>query len=754
MVTARLELNTQRALPSSGQGPMKVIYDFRNVDWHDLRKDLMKAPLLQAIQGTQDVECALAVWETIVTETLRRHIPIRQIQEKRNRKPWMTSELYRLTKTKFRLFKKARSSRLPADWSKYTRFRNHCTSQVRSAKALYVQRKHEEISSAADGSHHWWTLAKKLAKISTPRATIPDLHTNETVATNDDDKANLLANFFAQQCTATTTNEDLPGAPLPLPPNQAVYDFPSISELTVLRTLQHLPGNKSTAHPLLTNLVLKECAPFLTPSVSYIFNLSVTTGVFPAVWKQATVIPLFKNRGKAEDPSNYRPVSLLPALGKALDKIQSQRLLKHLVEQQLISPHQFGFIPGKSTTMQLLHLTEKWFRALEQGKNVTAVFLDFQKAFDKVWHHGLLHQLTALGISPRSLTWLTSYLSDRSITVRVGSTCSERKTISSGVPQGSHLGPVLFIIFINSLTHAVCIPTDIYADDTTLHHEHSPRAPDCPSYQELQEAINCTEDWAESWHGKFGHAKTRILSTSQDQLLQALTPTINGQPIKIADSHRHLGVILSSNLKWSSHACNVLQTAAKRAGLLRVMSNDLPLPVATRLYIYYVRPTMEYASAVWHGSLREDNAMSMERIQASVARRLLRADWFTPKEKLIEQLGWPALRWRREISSLTLFHKLLHSRPEPLREWLFPFAQTTSSRHRRKPLQLLLPQARTNRYRESFFYRSALLWNSLPHDIQAHTNSTTFRTAIEQHWTAYRYTTTQNIPVPLSSALT
>ena len=162
--------------------------------------------------------------------------------------------------------------------------------------------------------------------------------------------------------------------------------------------------------------------------------------------------------------------------------------------------------------------------------------------------HGLLHQLTALGISPRSLTWLTSYLSDRSITVRVGSTCSEHKAFSAGVPQGSHQGPVLFIIFINSLTHTVCIPTDIYADDTTLRHEHSPRAPACPSYQELQEAINCTEDWAESWHGKFRHAKTRIMSTSQDKLLQALTPTIDGQPIRIADNHRPSGVILSSNL--------------------------------------------------------------------------------------------------------------------------------------------------------------------------------------------------------------
>ena len=105
------------------------------------------------------------------------------------------------------------------------------------------------------------------------------------------------------------------------------------------------------------------------------------------------MVPLFKNRGKAEDPTNYRPVSLLPALGKALDKIQTTRLLQYLVEQKLISPHQFGFMSEKSTTIQLLYLTDHWFRALERGKKVTAVFPDFGKAFDRIWHPGLLHQL-------------------------------------------------------------------------------------------------------------------------------------------------------------------------------------------------------------------------------------------------------------------------------------------------------------------------------------------------------------------------
>ena len=301
------------------------------------------------------------------------------------------------------------------------------------------------------------------------------------------------------------------------------------------------------------------------------------------------------------------------------------------------------------------------------------------------------------------------------------------------------------------LPSTVSIPTEIYADDTTLHHEHS-KLPSCSTYPALQEAIDCTEEWAESWHGKFGHAKTRILSTNKDIMLEALTPTMEGQAVTVTDNHRHLGVVLSEDLKWSKHAQCILAAASKRAGLLRLMARDLPLPVASILYVYYVRPVLEYASPVWHRSLREEDAMSLERIQASVARSLLQADWFTPKEELFRQLGWPALRWRREITSLTMFHKLPHSRPEPVSECLFQYASATSARSRRKPFQLLLPHTRTTHYRESFFYRSALLWNSLPHDIQSLKNSKSFRDALENHYQSYKFTTTENFHIPLSSA--
>ena len=281
-------------------------------------------------------------------------------------KVWMTSKLHRLSKTKLRLFKKARASQSPQDWTTYCQYRNFCTSEFRAAKSAYLHRKHEEIASATDGSHRWWTLAKQLAKISTPHLAIPDLRAGEDVATTDFEKATLLAKYFASQCTSTAPPEHLKGAPFPLPEKQPIFDFLPIPELTVLRTLQHLPISKATAHPLITNRVLRECAPIICPSITHLFNLSITTGVFPDAWKRATVTPIFKNRGTAGDPSNYRPVSLLPAMGKVLDRIQSYCLLQHLVQHNLISPHQFGFIPGKSTTMQLVYLIHRWLQALER----------------------------------------------------------------------------------------------------------------------------------------------------------------------------------------------------------------------------------------------------------------------------------------------------------------------------------------------------------------------------------------------------
>ena len=171
------------------------------------------------------------------------------------------------------------------------------------------------------------------------------------------------------------------------------------------------------------------------------------------------------------------------------------------------------------------------------------------------------------------------------------------------------------------------------------------------------------------------------------------------------------------------------------------MSRDLRPDTIKHLYTYFLRPKLEYACPVWHGTLLERDAAALERVQGAVARSILRAPFHTPKSTMFEQLSWPSLRWRREIFCITLFHRILLTRPPPLDACLFPFASMTTTRSLRKPKQLILPRARTSKYVHSFFFRSALIWNTLPAHIQNITSHHKFKLNIEAHWSAHKHST-------------
>ena len=192
----------------------------------------------------------------------------------------------------------------------------------------------------------------------------------------------------------------------------------------------------------------------------------------------------------------------------------------------------------------------------------------------------------------------------------------------------------------------------------------------------------------------------------------------------------------------------ITRTTNRRAGLLRHMSRQIPTDTLAQLYLSYVRPTMEYASQVWHGSITTDQALSQERIQAGVARCLLRADWMTPKHQMLEQVGWSALCRRRAVASIILFHQLKIQPPSRLEEHVPPTSSSQTGRSLRKSEQLLLPKLRTKRLSNSFFYHASLLWNSLPANIQNLQKSEDFKSALEQHWAALKFRPSADIPLP------
>ena len=250
------------------------------------------------------------------------------------------------------------------------------------------------------------------------------------------------------------------------------------------------------------------------------------------------------------------------------------------MKNKLLTDHQFGFLPGRSTTQQLVYVVEKWLQTQDKGSASVWVFLDFQKTFDKVWHKGLLLKLGCCSVSPDALSWFESYLLDRAITVRVEGIYSKSHSISTGVRQGSHLGPILFAVFINDLTSAVQkSQTELYADDALIHKDISkdiiPQG-----MHSLQTSVSAASAWAQSWRGRFSPAKTVVLPLDNlaTNACQQFPLSIDEENIDIVDTHKHLGVIPSTDLKWKAHLESILAKARKRAGLLRHVHVSHQLP--------------------------------------------------------------------------------------------------------------------------------------------------------------------------------
>ena len=239
-------------------------------------------------------------------------------------------------------------------------------------------------------------------------------------------------------------------------------------------------------------------------------------------------------------------------------------------------------------------------REHSNSKTAMSMFMDFMKAFDKVWHQGLIYKLAQMDVGRSALNWLRNYLSNRSISVHVGSLSSAKHSVTAGVPQGSHLGPVLFLCFINDLLDKTGHGTDIYADNTII--QHTLHAPDIDDdLLSLQTSLTAAEKWASSWHGRFGHLKTALMPIGQlaETSVRASPPEVEGQPIILVKQYKHLGVVSSNQLDWSAHMMHILSMGKRKAGFLQFMARELPADLICRLYVSCVRPVLEYVSAVY-----------------------------------------------------------------------------------------------------------------------------------------------------------
>ena len=566
-------------------------------------------------------------------------IPSKLITVRPKDLPWMNNSIRKLMRKRNRLYKKYKANKSAEKYNLYKKIRNEVTHVLRKSKKDFIDSLAFKLKNTNLSSKDYWKTLKSFIK-PTQNTSIPPLLHDGVYYSDCLDKANILNDFFVAQTILDDQNATITDT---VTQDNAFLNRISITPAEVNSVLQTLKLGKSSGPDTINNRILKELATPLSQPLCDLFNSSLIQCVCPNTWKEANVSPLFKK----DDPSltiNYRPISLLNTIGKAMEKIIHKHLFNFFKEQNAITCLQSGFVPGDSTTNQLVEMYNVFCKALDEGKEVRAIFCDISKAFDRVWHKGLLFKLKNVGISGCLLQWLSSYLSGRKQRVVIPGASSDWAYIQAGVPQGSILGPLLFLLYINDIVVNINANVKLFADDTSLY-----LIVDDPNETAniLNNDLETIHKWAETWLVKFNPSKSESLLLSRKNITHLHPPLVmNNVHIKKVTHHKHLGLFLSHDGTWHEHIDYITSKAWQRLNIMRKLKFLLDRESLQIIYISFIRPILEYSDVVWD-NITQYEVNAIQKIQNEAARIVTGATKLVSLDMLNQEIGWESLQVRR-----------------------------------------------------------------------------------------------------------
>ena len=557
---------------------------------------------------------------------------------------------------------------------------------------------------------------------SSPSSSIPPLFdfSSDSMVIDENEKANVLNSYFANQSSIDDTLSTLPEANYPQ--IQSSLDTINIMPFEVLDVLKSLRLGKASGPDGINNRILIEVAGQIAPHLCDLFNYSLNTNTIPSSWKISNVCPIFKS-GDPSLPSNYRPVSLLNSIEKVFERIIFKYIYNHLKDIDYFTPLQSGFMPGDSTFNQVTGIYHEICKALDEGLEFRAVFFDISKAFDKVWHKGLLFKLNRAGIHGKLLSWF--YLSNRLQRVILPGGISSLCHVQAGVPQGSILGPLLFLIYINDIVDDIQANINLFADDTSLSMTVVDPAHVGSILQTDIDKITC---WAQKWLVKFNPAKSESLVISRKRF-KPDHPSLFMSNIEIPSiaSHKLLGFFLSNDGSWDIHINKSIEKAWKRIGVLRHLKKRLDRLSLQTIYFSFIRSILEYGDVIWD-NLSQGLKDQLDKVQNEAARIVTGCTKLVAIADLIQESDLESLSEKRRKYKLILFYKMVNGLSLSYLNALVPSTIGNSITYNlRRQNNLKTIACKTSLYKNSILPSVINDWNSLPDEIKNAESLTSFK---------------------------
>lgn len=697
-VYCHIQINQPKVEPT-----IKTIRCFKNFDIEEFRRSLQLVPW-QTVFHIPDIDGKVNFIQQNILNVINQHAPIKKVKITSNKNPpWLTDNLKLLMRLRDKAFSKYKKTKKLSHWDYYKSLRNTTNQAINREKKAYFASLHNT------NTKNLWRELKSVNIACNSNVDLPPNLQNP----------NDINNFFINSISAASNNPQ----PIiqyykqnPIKVGMEPLLFNTVDTTEIYKYICQIKSNSSGVDGI-TIQIIEYCCPTILPYLTHVMNYCVLHNIFPSTWKIGAVVPI----AKIKDPKDYkdlRPITILPVLSKVFEKVIEKQIRAHLCRYHLFPENQSGFRPNHSCTTALLNVTDDLLRSHDQGKVSILTLLDFSKAFDTINHDILCAVLEHMGFSQSSVTLLKNYLAQRMQYVRLNNSNSQLMAVTKGVPQGSILGPLLFVIYTSTFHRNIkhC-SMQTYADDTQIYYSFwlNDRI---EAVKKINEDLHTISETSKNHSLVINPAKSVVLIFGNEHAVEVLKTTVNitidNTALPIKNETRNLGLFLDNSFKYKTHISHCIKRAYAALKLIYPHRHYLSVSIKTMLCETLVLSQFTFCSQVYGSCISTDTARRIQRVQNSCMRLIYGVRKYDHISHKLLELGWLNMTNRRTLQSAALFLKIIKLETP---KYLFSKVRFRNDIHNlnlRYKNEIDIPLHKTGLFKGAFSYQIAFIYNSLP----------------------------------------